>query len=367
MPASGAQGAVDYRVRTAITSAAADLDLFVGLDSNGDGLPSLAEERCRATGPTAVEQCAFTVRSGATPQAYWVLVQGRNVAGGGQSVDAESSATAVTSQAAPTLVATGPAVTASGAAFTLRLAYDDPALVDGARRVGVVRIQSREGNTIAELPVGLVRSGSGVAPFALADNVGRRLTLPAGTAHDRLFFDVPPHATEVVFRTQSAANVDLYVARVANGAASADSTIAAAPARAQANASATTASGDETITLSGAALSAGRWYVTPVNGSGAAADVTVTAQVSASGARPGFRAGHYFNSARSGHGAFIDFAGPAGNPDQWLMVWYTYLEDGTPTWYYTQGASPGADGIFRGELMRVVWNGRSSDATGKFS
>jgi subtilisin family serine protease len=363
VPASGAQGAVDYRVRTAITSPAPDLDLFIGLDTNGDGLPSLAEELCRATGPTAIEQCAFTVRSRSTPQTYWVLVQGSNVGGGLQTVAAESSAIPLDAGSPRGLVATGPGMTDSTEAFTLRLGYDAPGLVAGARRVGVVTIQSREGNTIAELPVGLVRSGSGVAPFALADNVGRRLTLPAGTAQDRLFFDVPPHATEVVFRTQSAANVDLYVARVANGAASADSTIAPAPARAQASASATTASGDETITLSGAALSAGRWYVTPVNGSGAAADVIVTAQVSASGARPGFRAGHYFNPARSGHGAFIDFAGPAGNPDQWLMVWYTYLEDGTPTWYYTQGASPGADGIFRGDLMRVVWNGSASHAT----
>ena len=363
IPATGPDGPVDYLVRANITSDAPNIDLFIGLDGNGDGRPALSEERCRATGPSSAEACQFVVRSGDTAQPYWVLVSARDAGGTGREVAIEYSAAAASGGATPTLVATGPGMTTSRQAFKLRLAYDAPDLLDGERRVANLSVQSRAGQVIADIPVTLVRNGTGVAPFALADGVGRTLRLPAGAAQDRLYFDVPPHATNVIFSTQSSANVDLYVARVDNAAATAEASIAPAPARGAAVASATTSGGNEVIAVGTGMLSPGRWYVTPVNTSGAAADVTVHATISASAARPGFRAGHYFNPSRPGHGAFIDFAGPAGNPDQWLVVWYTYLEDGTPTWYYTQGAAPGASGVFRGDLMRVVWNGASSHAT----
>ena len=63
------------------------------------------------------------------------------------------------------------------------------------------------------------------------------------------------------------------------------------------------------------------------------------------------------NPARNGHGLFVDFAGPAGNPDQWVTVWYAYLEDKTPTWYYAAGAVPGPSGIWKADLFRVTWDG----------
>lgn len=363
IPASGPEGPVDYLVRASITSGAPNIDLFIGMDANDDGRPALAEERCRATGPTSAESCRFVVQSRDTAQPYWVLVSARDAGGGGQEVAIEHSVAATSAGATPTLVATGPGMTTSRQAFKLRLGYDAPGMLDGERRVASITLQSRDGQAIAEIPVALTRSGFGFAPFALADDVGRSLRLPAGAAHDRLFFDVPPHATGATFTTESDANIDLHVARVDNAVAHADSNIAVAPARNLAVASATTGSGNESISLGAGSLTPGRWYVTPVNASGAAAEVTVRARITGSAARPGFRAGHYYNPSRPGHGAFIDFAGPAGNPDQWLVVWYTYLEDGTPTWYYTQGAAPGASGVFRGDLMRVVWNGASSHAT----
>jgi hypothetical protein len=45
-----------------------------------------------------------------------------------------------------------------------------------------------------------------------------------------------------------------------------------------------------------------------------------------------------------------------------VTVWYTYLEDTTPTWYYSQGASPGPNGIWKAELFRVVWDGGATHA-----
>jgi len=84
------------------------------------------------------------------------------------------------------------------------------------------------------------------------------------------------------------------------------------------------------------------------------------AAVSQADPRPALRAGHYFDSRREGSssGLFLDFAG-----DQWLAVWYAYLEDGTPTWYFGQGAAPSptdATKTFHGDLLRVVWNGSAA-------
>ena len=42
----------------------------------------------------------------------------------------------------------------------------------------------------------------------------------------------------------------------------------------------------------------------------------------------------------------------------WALVWYTYLEDGTPTWYYAGGNAPAAnEGTWRVPLTRYTWNG----------
>jgi hypothetical protein len=87
---------------------------------------------------------------------------------------------------------------------------------------------------------------------------------------------------------------------------------------------------------------------------------TVTATVTQQDAAPAFQSGQYFNPDRSGHGVFVDFAGP-----QWVAVWYTYLEDGTPTWYYSEAPAPapGGPGIWSAPLFRVGWNGSSTTAT----
>lgn len=362
VPASPTSGPVDYRLRVSTSSTAPDVDLFVGADLDANGLPHQDEERCKSVGSDANELCTLTIRTGNSPQAFWVLVQVWDGGGTTHTVNIESSLVPMVASSGR-MQATGPGQTVSQQSFPLRIGYDDPGMLDGERRVGYIVLKSTADNTVAEIPVTLTRSGSGVAAYALANGVERTLALPAGAAQDRLYFDVPPHATSVRFTTASQANFDLYVARVDTSAHSASSAVPAAPPRDQANASATTSSGNETITLSGAGLSPGRWYVTPVNAGGSAASVTVKAEVLTAGARPGFRSGHYFNPSRSGHGAFVDFAGPADNPDQWLMVWYTYLEDGTPTWYYAQGGAPGAAGIWRAPLYRVVWNGSSTHAT----
>ncbi|MCX7032722.1 MAG: S8 family serine peptidase [Arenimonas sp.] len=360
VPATPAGGQpVKYRLRASSVAATDGLQLAVGRDSDGDGQPDINEEACGSFSSYAIETCQFEVMSEAAPVNYWISVQNQSAASITPTI--ESFVVALQAMPGSNMVATGPGRTASGEAFKVRVAYDDPSMINAAVRVGYLLVQPSQGNTAIEVPVRLTRGGGSVEPFALANGVPRAVTLPAASDHRGLYFDVPPHATSVQFTTTgSTGNIDLYVARVASPTGP---TIAAAP-NWDNNAAlrSATASGNETVTLSGANLAPGRWYVVPVNLLGVTVDAQVTATVTAQGASPGFLSGQYVNVARDGHGIFVDFAGPQGNPDQWVTVWYTYLEDGTPTWYYSQGAAPTAAGIWKAELFRVVWDGGNTHA-----
>lgn len=353
------QDPVQYRLTVTTSAANNDIDLFVGRDSNGDGAGSAGEELCSSTSPESSEFCELRFSSQASATTYWIVVQ--NYDGPGTAVRVESVLLPVSVAVDSPMVASGPGRTAAEEAFRIRIAYDEPALVDGQSRQGLLFIQPGPESIPLEVPVRLTRSGTSFEPFALANNAGRRVTLPAGTSHDKLYFDVPPHATSAEFTTTDATgNVDLYVARVASPTGPG---IASAPAwNGQAAFRAATSSGNETLTLSGSDLLPGRYYVVPGNATGATASATVKARIVTQGTQVAFLPGQYANPARSGHGLFVDFAGPIGAPDQWVTVWYAYLEDETPTWYYSQGAVPGADGIWKAELFRVVWNGSGTHA-----
>lgn len=345
---------VNYRLTVTTSAANPDIDLFVGRDADSDGVAEATEELCTSLTSGSNETCVLNITSQSLPSRYWVLVQ--NYDGAGTAVRVDSTLLPLTVSGTSSMVASGPGRIAGGDSFKIRIAYDEPALVNGQSRDGVLFIQPSPEATPIEVPVRLTRSGTTFEPFALANNVGRAVTLPAGTSHDKLYFDVPPHATSVEFTTTGATgNVDLYVARVASPTGP---TIASAPAwNNNAAFRAATGSGNETLTLSGGNLLPGRYYVVPGNVSGATVNATVTARIVTQGVKPAFLSGQYANPARSGHGLFVDFAGPAGNPDNWIAIWYAYLEDNTPTWYYSQGGTPGADGIWRADLFRVSWNG----------
>ncbi len=362
IPASPVAGAIVYKVRINTSSAtASDADLFVGTGST----PSAATQTCSSTSSTPTEVCEFEVTTSSSPQTYWLLVQ--NYAAGPSPPDVvkvESYQAPVQAGTTGTLVATGPGKVVSGASFKVRIAWDDPSFVGGQKRIGFLLVQSTNGHTAFKIPVNLTRSGTTVEPFALTNNVARNVTLAANGAHDKLYFVVPPHATSVTFSTTSTSNVDLYVAKSSVADDPSVSAIPAAPARGLAQYGVITASGNETVTVTGSALlSGGRWYVTPVNMTAGTVDLTVKANINTQGTPPAFLSGQYVNTSRDGHGMFVDFAGPIGNPDQWVAVWYTYLEDGTPTWYYTQAPVPTANGVWRSDLLRVVWNGSAASAT----
>ncbi|WP_028770907.1 putative metal-binding motif-containing protein [Silanimonas lenta] len=186
--------------------------------------------------------------------------------------------------------------------------------------------------------------------FALSPGVTVAARLRPGSSEERWYIDVPPGTTRLSITTSSAQNIDLYAARIAAPQpAAAPPLIAAAPARSEANARATTASGNETLVVN--APAPGRWYLTPVHaGSGSEAAYTLRASLEGTIVPP--RPGSYFNPGRPGHGLFVH---PAG--DDWAALWYAYDDAGQPTWYYLQGPAPGATAHWNGTLYRARWDG----------
>ncbi|HET9485043.1 MAG TPA: hypothetical protein VFO79_13875, partial [Xanthomonadales bacterium] len=62
---------------------------------------------------------------------------------------------------------------------------------------------------------------------------------------------------------------------------------------------------------------------------------------------------------RAGHGVFFHQIG-----ELWAIVWYTYLQDGSPVWYIATGPRPAAaKGSWVAPLLRFTWDGNASAST----
>ena len=357
VPASPVGGAVTYKVRVKTSSAAAkDVDLYVGSDDNGNGLPSKDEELCVSGGPFADEICEFNVTTKSSPQNYWMLAQNWTSANSGSTdlIKVESFQAPIQAGTSGSLTATGPGKTSSGANLLVRIAWDDPSFIAGQTRIGYLLVQATAGSNAVEIPVELTRTGSSFEPFALANTAARSVTLPAGSTHNKLYFDVPSNATSVTFTTTGVSgSVSLGAVRLGSPVGP---TIEAAPSANTFTANA--AGANQSITVAAGNLQPGRWYLKPTNTGGTAATVNVTAAINTSSTAATLKVGSYFNGARPGHGLFVY---PAGA--DLAVIWYTYLQDGTPTWYYMQGLQPGANNEWSGNLWRSAWNGSANFLT----
>ncbi len=65
-------------------------------------------------------------------------------------------------------------------------------------------------------------------------------------------------------------------------------------------------------------------------------------------------AGLWYNPSRSGHGLDLQHAG-----ENMFVIWYTYNDDGTPTWYIASGAY---STNWQANLIRVTWDSISRTA-----
>jgi hypothetical protein len=331
-----------------------DVDVYLGLDANNNGQADSGEVACAAAMSSVGERCELVVNQSANLSArYWVRLHSRS---GAQTARAELFEVPVDRPVAQRqLVATGPGGVAANAEFPMRLIWNDPTLVPGQVRGGWLEVRSDANTSLGWVPIRIERGAGAAVPFALQSGIDHAMALAASAANEGLYIDVPPGTTRLDATTNSATNVDLHLARIDTPAASsATPTVPNAPARNLATASAVTPSGNESLTVNNPA--AGRWYVTPVNATGGTADLTVRATLTGTG--PVLRPGGFYNPQRSGNGLFLY---PAGS--EWAGLWYTYLQDGTPTWYYLQAPAPGATGIWRGTIYRSAWNGSSNFLT----
>ena len=111
----------------------------------------------------------------------------------------------------------------------------------------------------------------------------------------------------------------------------------------------------ESLLIDGDDLSPGLWYAVPRSKTG----IPVNVGLSVSFGRPArpvtSLTGHYFNPDRPGHGFML---APAGN--DWVLIWYTYDDEGRPLWYYAQGPRPSSlsgGAFWSATLYRNVWTG----------
>jgi len=345
IPASPVGGPVTYKIKVTTAAAQPDIDLYVGFDANSNGLPAQDEQLCVSGSPASDEICELSVTTTSTAQTYWIVAQ--NWEGSGNSVTIESVAVPLAAGAAKTLVATGPGNTPSLANFKIRLVYDDPTMLNGQRRFGYIFVQGTAGLTAFEVPVTITRTAAGFSPYALSNAVPRSVTLPTGSTHDKLYFDVPPNATSVTFTTAGTGTVRLDASHLASPTAPA---IQSAPGTN--NATSNVAGANQSITLTGGSLLPGRWYLKPTNNGGATTAVNVTATVNTFAATAAFKPGSYFNPARPGHGLFIYQIGTV-----WFGLWYTYNQDGSPTWYTMEAPAPtGTSMVWTSPINRVSYN-----------
>ncbi|MEZ4659574.1 MAG: trypsin-like serine protease [Caldilineaceae bacterium] len=121
-------------------STAPDLDLYVGLDANGDGRPALDEQLCSSTSSTAEEVCDFSQLDGTlTPGVYWILVQ--NWASSDAPIDSFTLSTLLIDAADTTLLtARGPASVAAGVPFAVQIGWNISEFADGDVKYGVLEL-----------------------------------------------------------------------------------------------------------------------------------------------------------------------------------------------------------------------------------
>jgi hypothetical protein len=356
------QGALWLHART-LTSTAEDLDLYVGIDANENGVAEEFEELCSSTTPDDIEQCdLYSMPAGD----YWIIVQNWSGTNSGGD-EATLLSAAVEPQADGTMAVTGPGTVAADEMFKLRLSWDDVSALPGEEWLGAVSIGTNRDSPgdVGLIPVRYKRTGiSEPTTFALHHGVDHALAIAANATHDRLFVDVPPGASSLTVSASAGEaeqndSLTLELRRLTFGEALANPPFAVEPSGAAAVVS---ASGEGTtgpaVTVSGGSLQGGRWYAVLSNGSGSPAAVNIRAEVAFEGGELPVYRGHWLPGPNARRGRGYEYNWGAGDR---ALIWYDYDESGQPAWYYA-GAPAGAGDIWVADLYRVTNDGAGAEA-----
>lgn len=351
---------------------ARNIDLYVGIDTNGNGKPDADETICERQGGAATETCLLhrSVGNQVARPLVWFLVQNFDgVQSTGDVVRLRYAVTALDSGRNDTkksyaryglLRATGPGKAATGDTIPVRLAWTAPGMLPGDAWLSMYAMSATPGGAVfGNVPVFLdVAAGAPHLPVLMSgldDTIAVRLL--AHGIHDRIAIDVPPNAGSLTVDMTGTAEGDLYLAP-SLGEPPAPA-IGFAPPGSYAVGVSEQPGTNESVTISGMQLTPGRWYIVPTNAGNFVVDATIRVRLAFTGAAAATPDSAWFDPDRSGHGMFLNFGG-----DQWVAFWYAYLQDGSPAWYLAQAQAPGpADGVWSAPLTRFTWNGSANFGT----
>lgn len=330
------EGRIGARVAS---TTAQDVDLMVGYAGTPD-FASFFSLVCGSDKPGNEDRCSAPKEHwGRTYPYAWILAHNKVPSSPG-AVD-EIVVETWLEQPSDALTVSGPATLDWLQDLPLRFVWDDLRLEPGGRLEGTLLVTDTNGDLRMPVALTLVRSDApGYAPKAMVRGEPVPARLEAGGVLEGLFVDVPEGAGSLSFQSTGSGEVTLYAAHVV---ADSGPVVPPPPAIDQAWAVSAQPGAQDLLTFSGAAVRPGRWYVSAVNTGDTPAEFALTASYQ-DGFDGGPRAGAWYNPQRSGAGLFVYNFNLF-----WSLLWYTYLEDGTPTWYEGQvsGYPPYAFTLYR--------------------
>lgn len=308
LPASPVGATREYRV-VAVAPEAGNrrFQVSVGVDSDGDQTPSLAEKRCEQTRRAqALAPCETTIEVASAPVDYWVAARALN----GDFARVELQVFEVRmDHPGGGLVATGPGHAQARAPVHAEVSWTDDSLLPGDRRLGFVRVRSDAGTVVGDFPF-WVEGARNEAGLPLAVGEPRTFDLAPESRLDRIFIDVPEGATRLDVASLAEGGMDFHLVRMDEAGSPEDSGIAPAPGDGQPPVFSSGLGDERGARVEGAALRPGRWYVVPRNDRPSRASVRLSALIEA--VAPLVRPGSYFNPGRR---HFAADAGGAGDDD----------------------------------------------------
>ncbi len=350
---------------------AGDMDLYVGRDNNGNGRPDESELVCSSLSSGSDEFCEL-LRPAAGQ--WWVMMQAFTNT---PAVPASLTTAVINSGNDATVVATGQGLVAENASHQMRVSWQNVQALAGEEFWGAISLgtDSQFKGNMGVIPLTFTRTAEQdvLSNIILGNNTPASFVLPAGAVHERLVFDVPPGGGNVDFRLEaanSADNADLKfrVFRLRYADAFDDAPFvtprpAAASGKGQADGSGDT--GVE-VSVSGAALTAGRYYMTAENTGTSSIAVTASASYTGAGPRIKPQAGLWGDGAYGATGSQGFEYNEVGSV--WYGIWYTYNEDGTPTWYsFNTGNLNANDSAYTTDIIEFTNNPLADPVTQQFT
>jgi len=340
-----------------LESTANDLDLYVGLDANNNGIAEPNEELCNSISPTEIELCdLFTPVAGN----YWVIVQ--NFDANLDPDEATLKTAVVGKNTLSRLYASGAGIVAAGDSQTVRLSWDNVGATPGTELMGAVGIGTHREtpNNIGIIPVTFTKTDvEDPRTLVLMNRVTRGMTVKGGGMHNLAYIDIPPGADSLTVNAWGeddvqSENLEIELYRMNFADAFVSVPFASAPDM-SGNPLASASGGNgvgPSVTVNGNPLTQGRWYAVVKNNRGFHASVQIKADVTFSGTPITIDGGLWEPKDRAlSQGFDYGITGSAR-----AVIWYTYDETGQPDWYLAAAAHQDGN-IWVADMIRFTNDG----------